>query len=469
LLLWMVVWTSRATLEKRSRGGVIPRCGQESRSRGSLVEQALWQDCMCRLRGRLTAPEIGCWLQAIHPIEVRGRRLHAEVPSRMHLEQIRARLSDAISAVLGEILGDGAELVLTVNRERAERAPQAPPSVPHAAVPLSPYRFETFLVGDSNALAHAAAREVVARPGAAHNPLFLYGGVGLGKTHLATAVADAIGRGSRRRVAALSAEAFANDLIRALLTGGIDGFRARLRQIDVLIVDDIQFLAGKERMQEEFFHTFNALHSMGKQIVLASDQAPRSISGLEQRLQSRFEAGLTAEITAPDCSLRFAILGHKAKAIGFELPIEVAQWVAGKIVTSVRELEGALHRLVAACRWSERALDLGFAKEVLRPILRSAPPRTLEQVQRIVAESFHVTPGELVRHGRVSRLRVPRQVAMYLARKAMGATYAEIAAGFGGRDHSTVMHAVKRVEERRGEDPEFATLVDRLSEKLASA
>ena len=234
----------------------------------------------------------------------------------------------------------------------------------------------------------------------------------------------------------------------------------------MLIVDDIQFLAGKERMQEEFFHTFNSLHAAGKQIVLASDQAPRSIPHLEERLQNRFESGLIAEIRAPETALRLAIIAQKAKLLGLDLPLEVAQWVAGRIVTSVRELEGALHRLVAACRWSHRSLDLGFAKEVLRPILRTAPPRTLEQVQRVVAERFSIGVEDLVHRARVSRLRVPRQVAMYLSRKRTNATYAEIAASFSGRDHSTILHAVKRVEARRREDAEFATLVDGLAEKL---
>lgn len=429
------------------------------------MPQVLWQRGLDRLKARLSPTELGCWAQAIHPVEIRDQRLYGEVPSAMHLEQIRTRLQGEIGRVLEELLGPGAELVLSVNRVRAQRAVESKPT-PEASV--SRYSFESFLVGHSNCLAHASAREVADRPGVVHNPLFFYGGVGLGKTHLASAVAQVLGRGSRLRVALFSAEAFANDLIRALLGGTIDAFRARVRHLDALVVDDIQFLAGKERMQEEFFHTFNTLHGAGKQIVLASDQAPRLISDLEERLQSRFESGLTAEIRVPERPLRIAILASKAKGLGFDLPVEVAQWVASKIVSSVRELEGALHRLVAACRWSGRSLDLVFAKEVLRPILRSAPPRTLEQVQRVVAESFHVSAEDLVDRGRAKRLRLPRQVAMYLARKGTNATYAEIAAEFGGRDHSTIVHAVKCVEALRREQPEIASLVDRLEEKLAA-
>jgi chromosomal replication initiator protein len=427
--------------------------------------QEVWQQALSKLNGRISATDLGCWVQAIHPVELRKQRVCGEVPSAMHLEQIRARLQGEISSVLAELLGSGAEIVLSVNKGLR----QAPPTPrPLAASGTGGYTFDGFVVGDSNALARGSAWDVAERPGMVYNPLFLYGRVGLGKTHLASAVANQLGRGPYRRVALLSAEAFANDMIRALITNAMDAFRARLRHLDVLIVDDIQFLAGKERMQEEFFHTFNTLHAAGRQIVLACDQAPRSIRGLELPLQSRFESGLTAEIRSPEAPLRLAILAHKAKSLGFELPLEVAQWLASKVVASVRELEGALHRLVAACRCSRRAPDLCFAAEVLRPILRSAPPCSLEQVQRLVAESFRVTADELVQRGGTGRVRVPRQIAMYLARKGTSATYAEIAAGFGGRNHSTVMHAVRCVETRRCREPEFAGLVDRLAEQLAA-
>ncbi len=429
------------------------------------MPQAVWQQSMDRLKGRLSATEIGCWVQAIHPVAIQERRLYGEVPSVLHLEQIRARLAPEIDGVLEELLGPGAELVLSVNKDRARRGAEG--AHEENSRP-SPYSFDSFVVGESNALAHATACEVAEHPGAAYNPLFLFGGVGLGKTHLASAVAHALGRGRPRRVSLVSAEALANELIRAIFGGGIDALRSRLRQLDALIVDDIQFLAGKERMQEEFFHTFNSLKGAGKQIVLASDQAPGAIANLEERLRSRFESGLIAEIRPPDPTLRVAILEQKAKFLRFDLPLDVTHWVAEKVVSSVRELEGALHRLVAACRCSKRTLDLGLAKEVLRPLLRPAPVRTLEQVQRIVAERFHVTTDDLIRRGGTGSLRMPRQVAMYLARKRTKATFAEIAAGFGGRDHSTVVHAVKQVEARRLADFEFATLVDGLAERLAA-
>lgn len=428
--------------------------------------QDLWQRSLGKLAQRLSPTDLGCWVQGIRPIELRGGRFYGEVPSVMHLEQIRARCHGEIEGVLAELVGPGLEVVLSVNKSLRTMSVAATERPAGAA---SRYSFETFVVGVSNSLAHASALQVAEHPGALYNPLFLHGRVGLGKTHLASAIADRLKRRGARRVALLSAEAFANDFIRALTTSAIEAFRARMRQLDALVVDDVQFLAGKERMQEEFFHTFNALHAAGKQIVLASDQAPRSIPDLERRLQSRFESGLTTEIQAPEAPLRLAILAQKAKSLGFDLPLDVAQWVANKVVASVRELEGALHRLVAACQCSRRSADLVFAIEVLRPIMRSVPPPTLEQVQRVVADGFHVCADEIVRRGRALRLRIPRQVAMYLARKGTSATYAEIAAGFGGRDHSTVMHAVRSVERRRQQEPEFATLVDQLAEKLVSA
>jgi len=437
----------------------------------------VWRAALGELQVSLSQANFETWLKDTALVDVNESTFTIAVPNGFAKDWLETRYRSLISQTLARVVGYSVQLDFEVR----EVPPQPEDAVPTQAVRLEPsrvggegpsaslnprYTFSTFIVGSANRLAHAASLSVAERPGHAYNPLFLYGGVGLGKTHLASAVAQFLNQRPRRRVSLLSAEVFANDLIRSLLGGVIDGFRARLRQLDVLIVDDIQFLAGKERMQEEFFHTFNSLHAAGKQIVLASDQAPRSIPHLEERLQNRFESGLIAEIRAPETALRLAIIAQKAKLLGLDLPLEVAQWVAGRIVTSVRELEGALHRLVAACRWSHRSLDLGFAKEVLRPILRTAPPRTLEQVQRVVAERFSIGVEDLVHRARVSRLRVPRQVAMYLARKRTNATYAEIAASFGGRDHSTILHAVKRVEARRREDAEFATLVDGLAEKL---
>lgn len=429
--------------------------------------QTLWREVMAGLGGKLSANDVACWAAAIHPRELRGRSLAAEVPSRVHLEQARSRVAPEITSLLRAYLGPDAELVLSVNdgRERPPRATFAGPSPFQGG-----YTFEQFVVGASNSMAYHSAREVADHPATRYNPLFLYGGVGLGKTHLATAIAHAVWREApRRRIVLLSAENFTNDLIRAFRGNAPEEFRTRLRRADLLIVDDVQFFAGKERMQEEFFHTFNALHAAQKQIVLASDQPPRNIPNLEERLRNRFESGLITDIRRPDLTLRMAILARKATTLRLELPADVAHLIASKVVSSVRELEGALRRLVAACEIDRRTLDLGFATQILRPLLRAPVPRTLEQVQRLVASRFQVSEADLVCRRRVGRLVVPRQVAMYLARKGTSATYAEIAAGFGGRNHSTVMHAIKVVEGRRAAEPEFAEVLETLESDLQTA
>ena len=429
--------------------------------------QTFWHEVMAKLGSRLSESDLSCWISTIRPLELRDGSFRGEVPSRIHLERVRVRFAQEISRALEEVAGPGCELVFSINPACATIAPAKRPVNSRLS---SAYTFETFVTGPSNWMAYQSAHEVAGRPGARFNPLYLYGGVGLGKTHLATAVANQLLRSfPRPKITLLSAEMFTNDLIRSYRNGSVETFRQRLRHADVLIVDDIQFLAGKDRMQEEFFHTFNALHGAQKQIVLASDQPPRDIPNLEERLRSRFESGLLINILRPELSLRLAILAKKAVSMGLALPVDVAQLIATRIVSNVRELEGALHRLAAACQFGKRSLSLEFATEILRPILRMPPPRTLDQVQRLVAEQFRVSEQDLIQRGRARRLHLPRQVAMYLARRGTKATYAEIAAGFGGRDHSTVMHAVKSVEERRTSEPEFAAMLDHLEVQLQQA
>ncbi len=428
---------------------------------------ALWGKVVAQVSQNVERNDVACWISTIEPRELRPGVLVAEVPSRLHVERVRASFHGEITRALSHLLGGDVTLALSVNgslaRAKAEPRPEPPPFWPA-------YTFEKFVVGTSNEIAYKSALDVTEAPGQRFNPLFLYGGVGLGKTHLATAIANRLARAvPRRRVTVLSAEVFANELIQSFRTNRAEAFRERFRTSDVLIIDDVQFFAGKERMQEEFFHTFNALYATRKQIVLASDQPPRDIPNLEDRLRSRFEAGLITDIEKPELPLRLAILARKAATIGFELPREVAQLIASKVVSSVRELEGALHRLVAACRLNGRTPDLSFAFDTLRPLFRARPPRTVEQVQRLVAERFRMSAQDLVCRKRTSRYAMPRQVAMYLARKGTKATYAEIAAGFGGRDHTTIMHAVKTVEARKTRDVEFSAMVESLAEKLQSA
>ena len=426
----------------------------------------LWDEVVLVLEQRLPETDLRSWVDAIRARELRGDRFVADVPSRMHLDEVRRRAGSEIVRALGECLGRAVSLELDV------RSAPARPSAPRRRpTPFSAaYTFERFVTGKSNEVAYHSARKVAEQPGRLFNPLFLCGGVGLGKTHLATAIANAVSEsGPRRRVVVLSAESFTNELIQALRSNGTASFRTKFRRADVLVVDDVQFLAGKERMQEEFFHTFNALYAEGHQIVLASDQPPQRIPDLEERLRSRFESGLITDIHRPDLALRLAVVAEKARWLGLDLPREVVGLVADRIVSSIRELEGALHRLAAASRLGERRLDLALATQILRPLFRAPAPKTVEQVQRLVAEQFHVTERDLVCHRRSTKVVVPRQVAMYLARKGTQATYAEIAEGFGGRNHTTVLHAVRTVEQRRAVEPEFAAMLESLETRLADS
>jgi chromosomal replication initiator protein len=399
----------------------------------------------------------------MRPLELREGLFVVEVPSRVHRVRAEERVARQVVTALEEVVGRPLRLELEVGRGDPPPAPRLPrrPRFPVG------YTFERFVRGSSNELAYRSAREVADRPGSIHNPLFLCGGVGLGKTHLATAVAHAVHRADpRRQVVFLSAEGFANEWIRALRANEADAFRNRIRRADVLIVDDVQFFAGKERLQEEFFHTFNELHGRCRQIVLASDQPPSRLSGFEERLRSRFGSGLIADIAPPEPPLRRAIICDKARRLGVDLPGEVVELLVSAAMSSVREIEGALHRLVAAIGTSGGVPDAARAAKILGPLLKPRPPRTVEEIQRLVAERFSVTESELACRRRLSRLALPRQVAMYLARRRTRATYAEIARDFGGCNHSTVVAAVRSVERRRAAEPGFAALLEQLEAQL---
>lgn len=422
----------------------------------------LWNDVVERLQTSIEASELACWVGAVQPCALEGDVLVLEVPARVHLERLETRYRVSIEAAASDARGRRTSVSLALGGACAK------PS--RAASPLpfpSRYTFERFVAGESNRLAFQSSRCVAERPGERFNPLFLWGGVGLGKTHLVTAIANAIaGRMPGKRIALVSAEVFTNELIRAIRSERTEGFRSHFRRVEVLIVDDIQFLAGKERTQEEFFHTFDSLHGNGKQLVLASDRPPSEIVNLEQRLRDRFECGLITEIGFPEYTLRKAIVARKAELLGLRLEDDVVEWIAERIVSSVRELEGALARLAIGHELRGGEIDRAFAASILEPILRAPEAPTVPRVQRLVADRFRVTLEELTGRRRSVAL-VPRQVAMYLSRKRTAATFSEIASGFGSRNHSTVMHAVKVVEERRALEPGFAAILESLEAKLA--
>jgi chromosomal replication initiator protein len=330
------------------------------------------------------------------------------------------------------------------------------------------FTFAEFVVGSSNQFAHAAARAVAERPGEKYNPLFIYGGVGLGKTHLVTAIGHQLWTSSttRRRVLFMPAEAFMNELISSIRRERMGEFKEKFRQVDVLILDDVQFLAGRERTQEEFFHTFNALHAERHQIILTSDKVPREISGLEERLRNRFESGLIADIAPPDLETRIAILQKKAALEELTLPNEVAMYIAQNVSANVRELEGCLTRLAALASITESLITIEFAHRALRDLIPAYESKPgIEAIQRVVSDSFHIHLADLKSKKRTQHVAFCRQVAMYLCRKITSNSFPSIGEHFG-RDHSTVIHAVNLIERRVNNDAAFRLLIEKLERGL---
>jgi chromosomal replication initiator protein len=346
-------------------------------------------------------------------------------------------------------------------RENAEAS--AVPRDGAASGSLNPkYTFESFVVGSSNQFAHAAARAVAEIPSKSYNPLFVYGGVGLGKTHLMHAIGHYIqARNRQLNLLYISTDRFINEMINAIRFDRLPAFRQKYRLIDVLLVDDIQFIAGKDRTQEEFFHIFNALHDGQKQIVISSDCPPRQIPTLEERLHSRFEWGLIADIQPPDIETKVAILRKKAEAERVEIPENVALFIASKVKTNIRELEGSLIRLIAYASLTGRDIDLPLAQEILRDLLATEEkPITMEMIQKFVADHYNVKLTELKARNNSKAVAVPRQIAMYLAKTLTGASLPEIGKGFGGKHHSTVIHSVRKIDNLRKRDPEFDRLIN---------
>ena len=336
------------------------------------------------------------------------------------------------------------------------------------SAPLDPrFTFDTFVVGEPNAFAHAAARRVIEAEGTPFNPLYIYGSVGLGKTHLMHAMARALREKGRGEIVYLSAEKFMYEFVKALRSNDSMAFKEKLRRVDVLMIDDIQFIAGKESTQEEFFHTFNALVDNGKLIIIAGDRAPMDLEGLDERLRSRMGWGLVADIRPSTLELRLNIVKHKASLMNLELSDDVAVFLANKITSNIRELEGALNRLAVQADMSGQATTLDTATDILSDVLRSYERRiTIDEIQRKVAEHFTLRLDDMHSARRSRNVARPRQVAMYLCKKLTPRSLPEIGRKFGGRDHTTVMHAVRKIDQLIGEDVAFADEVKTLTRKL---
>lgn len=406
------------------------------------------------------------------------------VPTRFMRDWVLAYYAERLTELWNDIVGDidSVEVVVQSDRTtaapadstrevRAEAAKEPEPAAEDISAPLDPrYTFDNFVVGKPNEFAYAAARRVAEAKTVPFNPLFLYGGVGLGKTHLMHAVAWHIRNSApTRNVMYLSAEKFMYRFIRALREQNTVDFKSQFRSVDVLMIDDVQFISGKDSTQEEFFHTFNALVDQGRQIIISADKSPSDLEGMEERLISRLNCGLVADIHATTYELRLGILQSKAEALGVQVPQKVLEFLAHKVTSNVRELEGGLNRVVAHSQLIGRDITLETTQEVLHDLLRANDRRvTIEEIQKRVAQHFNIRISDMHSARRARSVARPRQVAMYLAKHLTARSLPEIGRKFGGRDHTTVMHAVKKIDELRERDSGFAEDVELLRRMLES-
>jgi chromosomal replication initiator protein len=438
----------------------------------------LWKGALEELKERLGKQSFDTWIKPIRFCEQKGNEVRLDVPNKFFRDWLIDHFVGPIEQVLGSIARHDVKVHLNVNQglqdkdvpEKSERKIEREREKPQRATNnlIPKYTFENFVIGASNQFAHAASMAVANQPGEHYNPLFIYGGVGLGKTHLVNAIGHrTAAKRSSLKVVYLSSESFMNELIGSLRRDKMDEFKIRFRNVDLLILDDVQFIAGKERTQEEFFHTFNSLYESHKQIVITSDKFPKEIPGLEDRLRNRFEWGLIADIQPPDMETRVAILQKKAEAEGVQLPHEVAIFLASNIDSNVRELEGSLTRLGAFASLTRSIITTELAKEVLRNTLRSAQREiTVESIQKTICDYYNIKMGDLKAKRRTKNIAFPRQVAMYLCRKYTETSFPTIGDKFGGRDHSTVIHASKTIEKKIKEDPYMQTTIEKLERHL---
>ncbi len=447
------------------------------------LEQA-WADTLTRAAARLSTPSFS-WLKDTRPATLKANTLTVTVPSEFARNWIESHYKEELTRAWKETWGSSCDLKFTVvaqekvvasalfpaeatlPRERKRRSSE---DISQYLRGLNPrYVFENFIVGASNRFAHAAALAVSEAPSKVYNPLFIYGGVGLGKTHLMQAIAHyVLDHHPGLKVCYVSSETFTNELILAIQEGTTAEFRNRYRGVDVLLIDDIQFVAGKDATQEEFFHTFDALHQATKQIIISSDRPPKEISTLEDRLRTRFEWGLICDIQPPDIETRMAILRKKAEIEGREVPIEVCQYIAERIPSNIRELEGALIRVLAFTGLQKKLVTLEVTKEVLHDLLpsRKPVPITIDMIKKVVAQHYSLDLSDFSAKRRTRNVAFPRQVAMYLCRQLTDASLPRIGEQFGGRDHTTVLHACDKVDAERKANPALDDTLNMLIAKI---
>ena len=436
----------------------------------------LWSQAVTEIKERIGRHNYETWIKPISFVSRNKNEICLDVPNKFFRDWLTEHYLTQLQEILSTLAKHDVKVVFEINektsrqtivekglkRDERDRVQRSTSNL------VLKYTFQNFVVGASNQFAHAACFAVANQPGEHYNPLFIYGGVGLGKTHLVNAIGhQAASQRPSLKVVYLSSESFMNELIGSLRRDKMDEFKKKFRNVDILILDDVQFIAGKERTQEEFFHTFNSLYESHKQIVITSDKFPKEIPGIEDRLRNRFEWGLIADIQPPDMETRVAILQKKAENEGVELPHDVAFFLASNIDSNVRELEGSLTRLGAFSSLTKATITVELAKDVLRNTLKNAQQEiTVENIQKTICDYFNIKIIDLKAKRRTQNIALPRQVAMYLCRKYTETSFPAIGDKFGGRDHSTVIHASKTIERKIKEDPHMQTTIEKLERNL---
>ncbi|OZU89471.1 chromosomal replication initiation protein DnaA [Virgibacillus indicus] len=440
----------------------------------------LWVATLEKIEEKISKPSFDTWLKNTKAESLNKDMLVISAPNEFARDWLENQYTNLISNVIEEITGTKLATKFVIpesSTEIDEVKPMPKPKPNHDTndVPKSmlnsKYTFDTFVIGAGNRFAHAASLAVAEAPAKAYNPLFIYGGVGLGKTHLMHAIGHYVrDHNPNAKVVYITSEKFTNEFINAIMDNKTTNFRNKYRNIDVLLIDDIQFIAGKESTQEEFFHTFNTLHEESKQIIISSDRPPKEIPTLEDRLRSRFEWGLITDITPPDLETRIAILTKKAKAEGLDIPNEVMLYIANQIDTNIRELEGALIRVVAYSSLVNQDIDASLAADALKDIIPSSKPRviTVQGIQEAVGEKYNVRLEDFIAKKRTKSIAFPRQIAMYLSREMTDLSLPKIGEEFGGRDHTTVIHAHDKIAKLLENDSNLNREIEDLKEQLKS-
>lgn len=444
-------------------------------SPNTIYLNAFWENILEKLKDEISKPSFDTWLAPTKLLDITNNKLTISVSNEFAKDWLESRYSALIKSTVQNYLNKPVTLTFVVEQDQfmdnfAKRNENQFGILSH---PLNPkYTFDTFVIGNGNRFAHAAALAVAESPAKSYNPLFIYGGSGLGKTHLMHAIGHVINRNyPTMKIVYVTGEQFTNELIDSIRYERQVEFRNTYRKVDVLLIDDIQFLAGKEGTQEEFFHTFNTLYEANKQIIISSDRPPKEIPTLEERLRSRFEWGLTTDINPPDYETRIAILRKKAQLENFIVPDEIIIFIASEIQSNIRELEGALSKITAYCMLTNQPITVELAEEILKDMIPQKKQKTIsvDLIQKTVAEHYKMSVNELKQKKRTRSVAFPRQVAMYLCRELTDLSLLQIGEKFGGRDHTTVIHACDKIAEMKNHDPFIEKTINEIITKIKTS